>query len=346
MRFQQVLIFISTLCTAIMLASCSDSAKINESNIFFKDIYIRVYNAPRGDFRTYALNSDGSSLQLISNLGGIISAPNGNKVLIAAPDGQNSFENIYLVKPDGSSPIELPLANYYPVSLKLSPDGEKILFFTDDELYICNSDGTNITLISSDIEYFNVGPEFSPNGKKMAFIENYPVLLRRLVTANIDGSNKTILREKVRSSGTDIISWSPDGNKIVFSNPDSVYNGDLYSINIDGSNYTMLTHDTFSDFAPKWSPDGTKIAFISGLPNGLFSDIIIINSDGSGYNNISNTPNDFDTGPHWSPDGSKLLYVTFNTLQNDFVRIYDLTSHNTTTISDSANYYAFWNMSK
>ena len=48
-----------------------------------------------------------------------------------------------------------------------------------------------------------------------------------------------------------------------------------------------------------------KIAFSAGGP----ADIAIINADGSGLVNVTNTRGFDEVAPEWSPDGQKLLFT-------------------------------------
>src|SRR5207302_10560086 len=54
--------------------------------------------------------------------------------------------------------------------------------------------------------------------------------------------------------------------------------------------------------------DGTKIAFQSAR-NGVNYQIYVMNADGSGQTNISNS-NANDTQPAWSPDGSRIAFAS------------------------------------
>lgn len=58
---------------------------------------------------------------------------------------------------------------------------------------------------------------------------------------------------------------------------------------------------------PAYSPDGSKIAFVSG--GGLGYDIFVMNSDGSGRKQLTNTGS-ADLQPAWSPDGKKIAFVS------------------------------------
>ncbi len=65
--------------------------------------------------------------------------------------------------------------------------------------------------------------------------------------------------------------------------------------------------------APVWSPDGSKILFMDDKDDGhkiTGSELVVINTDGSGRQNITNTPDRVEMYPQWSPDGSKIIYNT------------------------------------
>ena len=80
--------------------------------------------------------------------------------------------------------------------------------------------------------------------------------------------------------------WSPDGMRIVFSSArDGNY--EIYVMDIDGSNQTRLTNYVNGDQAPKWSPDGSKIIFCYWTDNSSGYDIVIMNSDGTNRQNLT-----------------------------------------------------------
>jgi Tol biopolymer transport system component len=80
---------------------------------------------------------------------------------------------------------------------------------------------------------------------------------------------------------------------------------EIYVIEPDGTGATQLTNNSSFDGNPAWSPDGSKIAFW-GLGAGGFSDIFVMNANGSGLVDVTNTADRGESEPAWSPDGTKI----------------------------------------
>jgi len=62
---------------------------------------------------------------------------------------------------------------------------------------------------------------------------------------------------------------------------------------------------------PTWSPDSTKIAYQIALDDGhkiTQSELYVINVDGTGRTQLTNTADEFEVEASWSPDGRKIAY--------------------------------------
>lgn len=93
--------------------------------------------------------------------------------------------------------------------------------------------------------------------------------------------------------------WSPDGRTLAFTRRDRTGNYDIYSIDLRGGRARRLTDDPAEDSEPTWSPDGKRIAFVSDRESDY--EIYVMDADGSGQVNFSNSAAPFDVAPSWKP---------------------------------------------
>ena len=83
-------------------------------------------------------------------------------------------------------------------------------------------------------------------------------------------------------------------------------NNYVYTANPDGSAQTLVTSPSAipPSSEPTWSPDGMKIAYVAFFGN---AEIFVMNADGSGQTNLTNTMNEAERNPTWSVTG-KIAY--------------------------------------
>lgn len=96
---------------------------------------------------------------------------------------------------------------------------------------------------------------------------------------------------------------SADGRKIAFAR-----NGILV-MNLDGSSRRRLT--TGSDSNPYFSPNRARIVFEREV--GGDSEIFVINVNGSGARNLTQSPTTDDHNPAYSPNGRRIVFESFRT---------------------------------
>ena len=182
----------------------------------------------------------------------------------------------------------------------------------DFEIFSMNRDGTGLTQLT-DNAALDQDPEWSPNGRKLAF-QSDRELFSNIFVMNADGSEQTRItdgRSFDRSA-----TFSPDGKTIAFDsnleagagvdNPEGEF--EIFSVRVDGTNLTQLTKNQEVDFQPDYSPDGDKIAFVSrrSFAPGIYT----MNPDGTKQRKVSRGPAVVFQSPSWSPDGGRIAFVS------------------------------------
>ena len=97
---------------------------------------------------------------------------------------------------------------------------------------------------------------------------------------------------------------APDMQSRAVANPKT---SEIALMNPDGSGVTRLK--VFGS-DPMLSPDGTKIVYCS-LRDTIYSQIYVMNSDGTSTKRITDHNSGDACGPVWSPDGKKIAYYAF-----------------------------------
>jgi len=122
------------------------------------------------------------------------------------------------------------------------------------------------------------------------------------MTAN--GSNPAALTQGDGSAMSP--AWSRDGTEIVYrrNSPD----GKLRIAAVDGLSDDAIPN-TEAGYQPTWAPDSQRVAFEYDVSAPALSDIAVINRNGTGLVNLTNTPNQDEYTPDWSPDGTKIAFI-------------------------------------
>jgi len=212
---------------------------------------------------------------------------------------------IYSVFPDGSGRTRYPAGSSIDSEPSLSPDGTKIAFsrqIPGSAIYVMNTDGSGLTLLTSITDKTSMNPGWSPDGGKIAFASNRALNGNvEIYIMNADGSSVTQLTSGVFGEDSWEPNWSPDGSRIAYSQGSwNSGQATIMTMDPDGSDPTNLTASDCR--APDWSPDGRRIVYEN---TSVMSGIFVMNADGSGKVRLTSGS---DGDPCWSPDGRKIAF--------------------------------------
>ncbi|MCY4552690.1 MAG: hypothetical protein OXC79_03370, partial [Candidatus Poribacteria bacterium] len=126
---------------------------------------------------------------------------------------------------------------------------------------------------------------------------------------NDDGSNATLLTNKLMHNGPQHPRWSPDGTQIIFRmqvNPPENREYHLFVMSAGGTNARPLTErHTGIDDQLSVSPDGKRVLFTRSTFKNHYTNILDLESG-----EIIQLPDIVANSSDWSPDGRQIVFAS------------------------------------
>jgi Tol biopolymer transport system component len=212
------------------------------------------------------------------------------------------------MNPDGSNQTNISIGITTSMSkASWAPDGNTIVYITNGQICIMDSDGSNNTQLTSGGEY-KYNPLWSPNSTLISFWTAVSGA-RQVFTIHRDGSGMTNLINMTNIEAMNG-AWFPDGMRLAYSQNDRILltNNQIYIMNSDGTNKVDISANAYGDNYPHVSPDGTKLAFISDRNGDTYPELWAMNADGTDQHIVSDTSTHIYDYYDWSPDSQYIVY--------------------------------------
>jgi len=259
-----------------------------------------------GHWQIWVANPDLSSAKKLTHgrydSGWAVWSPDGKSLAFDSnrtdqtPDDSRHVNDVFVMKPDGSSVRKLTDSKGVSGDAAWSPNGSSIAFDADrgnrrglSAIYVMDAKGRKLRKVTNPRPPLSdYKPRFSPDGTRLVFArargtaDHAPAAL---FTVRLDG--RGLHRLTSYALRVDDSDWSPDGRRIVveaYPNPNAY--GDIYVVDATGGTPVDLTRNPAGQSGsadPTWSPDGHTILFLDNrVVNGIGrTGLATIKPDGS-----------------------------------------------------------------
>ncbi len=186
----------------------------------------------------------------------------------------------------------------------LAPKGKRVVFAARGEILTVPAEHGTVRNLTRSPGAHDRSPEWSPDGKQIAFI------------SDLDGEDEIYLvAQDGRSAPRQLtdgntayftgLAWSPDSKKIALRDQSSK----LYVVDVTSGSQTEIADDINKfQLEYTWSPDSQYLALILADPNDFGSIHIWSAADGSTRKVTSERFNEYS--PSWSRDGKYLYFLS------------------------------------
>jgi Tol biopolymer transport system component len=186
-------------------------------------------------------------------------------------------------------------------------------------VWLIHPDGTGDHRIATDVDGWQMLPDWSPDGTRIAFATRggatEPIYEYDLRT----GVSRELFACEEPCVGYDEPAYSPDGSKvalILYLGPmvnDMPSDCALAIGDVATGEVVQITSNTEPqcdrEYFPRWSADGSQLTYWRDLSGERDRAIFVIDADGSNERRLTD-PEMLADNPDWSPDGDWIVFST------------------------------------
>jgi Tol biopolymer transport system component len=193
----------------------------------------------------------------------------------------------------------------------LSPDGKQVAFIALNQLWVMEI-GKTPRCVTHD-SFYKQGPQWSPDGKLLAFVSDKGGTENIYVVDLATGSEKQVA--PATDSAQILPAWSPDGTRLAFQDNTNA----TRIVDLASGEVVPLAGPTYFPGRPAWSADGKTIAMAAVKPytkryrEGTTQ---ILTVDVASHAEHYAEPAPFasittrgEDGPVYSPDGKEMAFI-------------------------------------
>jgi Tol biopolymer transport system component/DNA-binding winged helix-turn-helix (wHTH) protein len=197
---------------------------------------------------------------LLESVSGLTWSRDGRYVIYSAEDA--SLHYLWRVEVSGSQvPERIDIAGPNAVFPALSPANDRLGFsryVQDTDIYRMEAKGGARAVAQS--PSFDGSPEFSPDGKRIAFCSRRSNDRMDVWVADADGSAAVQLTQGP-GKWQCAPAWSPDGHQIAFDSQGEDGSWHIWLTDTQGGIPRQVTNEAGDQNMPTWSRDGTSLYF-------------------------------------------------------------------------------------
>src|SRR5262252_6818216 len=214
----------------------------------------------------------GAAVMLLGPVVGLVGIAGPAQAAFPGTNGRIVFDTsfghrpqIFTIRPDGTGLRQLThvTKGHAASSPEFSPDGTRIVFTIDGQIWVMNADGSAQHELTDQAGFVNQQPSWSPDGRKIVF-SHCAVLFGMPEFCDLDVMNADGSSVKKLLGGNwinQVPEYSPDGHKIAFASNRGGFTSAVWVMNANGGAVKRLTDPNLEAGNPDWSPDGTHIVF-------------------------------------------------------------------------------------